>query len=198
MGLDIGFNIYKKDVFDKEGKLEQVPFPDSSDNWVCGRCNVCNSWGTYFKENVHTSRIPVFQKELDGKKEQHDNYIVEYVYMDFMQFANTVKDAVTDAMNSAIDGEKRLAKRIENNEARIKELRELQKSCTAEQSYAFDRWDKEISTLQDDNVSLKEFLSTYLEDDYDYNHAQAVMELLNSMTGYLSKNEYYVIPYFSY
>ena len=69
MGLEIGFDIYKKEKDDK-GKpfLKKVEFPKEKedDSWSCGRCEVNYSWGYGFRaENGKTIQV-TFDKELDN------------------------------------------------------------------------------------------------------------------------------------
>lgn len=200
MGLDIGFSLYDKKKFDTEKILERSDVDDSLNrNWVCGRCDSTNSWGECFTFGKDKTIVPVFQKELDGTiKKVSDDHTIEYKLVPFSEFAEKIQDAVSREIDSAIETRKSISAAIKRKREKITALRELQKSCTKDQQYAFDRWTDEINELESEIIEDQEEEDTYLDDDYGYNHAKQVLDMLNALSGYLQEDKYYVIPYFSF
>ena len=193
MGLDIGFTLYEKKPFDEEGKLVRAPI-DIDDNWLCGWGKPNESWGSLFGFGEQYD-VPVFQKELADKEFKLEEFSEKYRLVDFDEFAAYVHEACTDEYHEA-DAEK---DRLHSNRAEcqktIKELRELQKGCTEENEYAFNRWNDEISANKERIERIDALLS---ENDFgDERQAKSVNKLLESMEKYLKENKYYVIPYFS-
>lgn len=195
MGLEIGFNLYKKAPFDE--KLERVDSGIDT-NWVCGRTKSTGSWGELFKFNAKDSVTPVFQKELDEYVYTSEDYTEKYMYTDFDDFKSAVMDAVNSDLDECHQTKQSMYKQVKDLREKIVELRDLQKSCTEDNSYAFDRWEEQIQDYADSIRSLQDDLSDFEDDDYQYGHAIAVKELLEEMEKYVKKDEYYVVPYFSY
>ena len=196
MGLDIGFSLYKKKPFDGEGKLVEADL-DIYTN-VCGRTDTTCSWGEYFKFNNESTETPVFQKGLDGKEEKLEEFSVKYKYLPLETFKETVMHTVNETFETCQNEKLELLKRIDSYKQEIKELRDLQKECTEDQEYAFDRWEQQITANKQMIEELQEHYDSYNDEDYQYTHAVAVKELLEDMEKYLKEDEYYVIPYYSY
>ena len=196
MGLDIGFNLYKKKPFDEERKLVEADL-DIYTN-VCGRTDTTYSWGEHFKFNKESTETPVFQKELDGKEEKLAEFSVKYKFLPLETFKETVMYAVNETFEICQGEKLDLLKRINSYKEEIKELRDLQKDCTEDQNYAFGRWEKMIQANKQMIEELQEYYDSYNDEDYQYTHAIAVKDLLEDMEKYLKEDKYYVIPYYSY
>lgn len=198
MGLDIGYSLYEKEPFDKEKKLVEVKKDDWEDRWACGRCEVNNSWGELFKFNGQKTIVPVFQKGLADKVQTLEDYSEEYKRVDFNDFKQCVLEAIRKTYQDALDAKTNILKRIKRSEKQIEELRELQKTCTEDQEYAFNRWGEEIAELKESIAEDDEYYDTYNEEDYDYTHAKKLEKLIRKMEEELKEDKYYIIPYFSF
>lgn len=200
MGLDIGYTLYKKEPFDKENKLVDADLPEDSiyDRWSCGRCEVNDSWGELFKFEDTKTVVPVFQKGLADKVQKLEEYSDEYKLVDFAEFKRIVFEAVQQVYEDAAKAKSDIWKRINKRKKEIEELRDLQKDCSEDQEYAFNRWTEEINDLKEANESDEEYWDTYDEEDYDYAHAKKLEKLIRQMEEDLKEDKYYVIPYFSY
>lgn len=194
MGLDIGFTIYEKEPLEKEGKFVQAEINQTEDNWRCGWGKPNESWGSLFKFG-DTYEVPVFQEGLDGKKSTLEEFSEEYKLVDFDEFADYVHEACTNEYHEASEQRNSIRRTIAEHEASIKELRELQRCCTEENAYAFDRWASEIKDLKDRIGYLKDQLS--VDDFVDEHQAESVNALLELMEKYLKEDRYYIVPYFS-
>lgn len=193
MGLDIGFTLYEKKPFDEEGKLVRADI-DIDDNWLCGWGKPNESWGSLF-EFGEQYIVPVFQKELADKEFKLEEFSEKYRLVDFDEFADYVREACADEYREASERRNEVYKEIAEANESIEELRELQKGCTEDNAFAFERWGHEISELKDRIKFLDERLK---ENDFgDENQAKSVNALLESMEKYLKEDKYYVIPYFS-
>lgn len=199
MGQDIGFNLYEKKPFDENGLLvlAKKDGVEIDAGWVSGRTESTCSWGNLFEFGDSEEIVPVFQKELDGKS-RGDDYHEVFKFCKFDYFKDEVMGAIDKDLAEATEQKRAISKRILAAKSEIEELRELQKSCTEEQSYAFDRWNGEISDKKEAIASSEEYLASYDAEDYEYLHAIAVKELLTEMEKYVEEGEYYVIPFFSY
>lgn len=192
MGQEIGFNIYKKDEFEKNKKLvevENIELP-----FVCGRTDSTNSWGELFSFTGKETVTPVFQKELDGFKDEYGTYKL----VDFEDFKKCVLDAVQADLDDSFKSKCSIYKRINEMKEEISELRELQRDCTEDQSYAFDRWNEEINTLKDAISESEDYVKDFDVEDYTASHAKYTKDLLASMEKYLEKDEYLVVPFYSF
>ena len=200
MGLDIGYNLYHKKPMDEENKLLMVNEDDIGlQNNVRGRTDTTYSWGEYFDfSNPGKDIVPVFQKGLDGKSRSEGSYLAEYRYMDFGKFKDRVMSAVEDAFAEARRDKVEYIKSINDKKKEIEELRGLQKTCSKGQEYAFDRWEERIQELKECINDIQEEYDTFDDDDYGDTHAVYVKHLLENMERDLKKDEYYVIPYFSF
>lgn len=198
MGLDLGYNLYEKKPFDTENKLVEVKTDDYDERWMCGRCAVNYSWGDLFEFNHEKTIVPVFQKSLDGKAQKLEEYEEDYKFYSFDEFKRHILEAVQRVYSDALAAKSDARKRIKEREEQIKELRELQKDCSAEQEYAFNRWADEIDELKAANIEDKKYIESYEEDDYDYWHAKRIEELVRLMEEDLKEDKYYVIPYYSF
>ena len=197
MGQDIGFSLYEKKPFDEEGKWVSVKDIETPN--VCGRTNSTNSWGLYFEFNADGSTTPVFQKTLNKKLlDSDDSYKNKLKLMSFKDFKENIMQAVENDLQEAQQDKFSYLTSIDGYEKDIKELRELQRNCTEDQSYAFDRWEQNIRDYKECIDNIREGYRTFNEEDYNYTHAIAVKELINEMEKYLEENKYYVVPYYSY
>lgn len=210
MGLDIGFDIYKKEK-DKNGKLTLVEkeFPENrkDDTWCCGRCEVNYSWGyghSYGElgnaESPNTR--PTFDKELDGyrfepKKEGNIVFSPTVLkYVPFEEFKGAVADAIGETEKEAFESKRSLLGQINEKTKTISELRNLQKECDEENEFAFNKWTEEIKELKGEIAELNEMLNNYDAEDYDVSHAKCVKNMLNYLEE-CQEDGYVCIPYFS-
>lgn len=198
MGQEIGFDLYEKAPFDKDRTL--IAVKNLGDYYVCGRTDSTNSWGDLFKFEHTSEDTPVFQEGLIGKEYRSvdDDFVRHYVACDFDEFKQHVMTSVTDDFDACDKDKRALLTSINNLKKSNGELRELQKTCTEEQSYAFDRWEEEIHENKQSIAELTEAYAEYDDDDYVYLHAKWVKELLEDMERYIKEDKYYVIPFFSY
>ncbi len=196
MGQYIGFTLYEKKPLDEENKL--VKAKADPDLYICGRCDVTSSWGEYFDITFEKYTTPVFQKELADKVQTLEEYSERYKYIPFEDFKQTVMDAVEEEYATTDNYLQSLLRDNYKAEKEIKNLRELQKSCTEDQAYAFKEWGYEIKKLKDEIDANNYTLEHYKKEDYDYTHAQEVEKLINALEKYLKEDKYYVIPYSSY
>lgn len=195
MGLDIGFTLYEKKPFDEEGKLVRADI-DIDDNWLCGWGKANERWGNlFYGDPEHLLFVPVFQKELKDKVYTFEEFSERYNYVPFEDFRRDIELTLNEIDKEAADTVKDYLKRIKANEAQIKELRDEQRKCTEEQSYAFEKWGREIDDLKERNESMQRYVDEPFEDD-DVRQAKRVRELLDAMEKYLKEDKYYVIPYF--
>lgn len=195
MGLDIGFNLYKKEPLDERGEFVEADV-QGIDNWACGWSAPTEAWGSLFYFDEHSSIVPVFQKGITVRGRQVlEEYSEEYKLVDFEDFASPIEDAVANVAEEAKEERIRKAKEIERLKRDNKSLRELQKGCTEDQQYAFDRWDEEIRSNKERLELLEESLAD--DDDYELSYARRVTELLKEMKGFVDRDEYYVIPFYS-
>ena len=195
MGLDIGFTLYEKKPFDEEGKLVRADI-DIDDNWLCGWGKANESFGHDYFEFGEQYVVPVFQKELKDKVYTLEEFSEKYEYVPFEDFRHDTELTLNEIDEEAADTVKDYLKRIKANEAQIKELRDEQRKCTEEQSYAFEKWGREIDDLKERNESMQRYVDEPFEGD-DVRQAKRVRELLDAMERYLKEDKYYVIPYFS-
>lgn len=207
MGLDIGFDIYKKEK-DKNGKITLVAqeFPENrkDDAWCCGRCDVTYSWGYGHSDGDFGNpdspiTKPTFDKELDGYKFEPGSGIYSTTvlkYVPFDDFKGNVTNAIEETEEEAFEVKRGLLKQINQNTQTISELRDLQRGCDEDNEFAFDKWTSEIKDLKDENAELHDTLSGYDEDDYDASHAKQVRKMLEYLEE-CQKDGYVCIPFFS-
>lgn len=194
MGLDIGYYLYEKKPLDDEGKYIK---PDIDTLTVCGKCDVVYSWGNLFEFINEKEICPVFQEGLKNKKESLEEYSIEYKLVDFNEFKKIVTDAITETKKECAKDYQDILKQIKKAEDQIKELRELQRCCTKDQEFAFDKWTDEISELKNYIDESLNYANTYYDTAYAYNKASAVIKLLAEMEKYLKEDKYYIIPYYN-
>lgn len=207
MGLDIGFDIYKKEK-DKTGKItlieKEFPKNREDDAWCCGRCDVNYSWGyghSYGEFGNADSPItkPTFDKELDGyriepEKETYSPVILKYV--PFKEFKDNVTDAIEETEKQAFESKHGLLGQISEKTKTISELRNLQKECDEDSEFAFNKWGEEIKDLKDEIVELNEMIDNYDSEDYDMSHAKRVKNMLKYLEE-CQESGYVCIPFFS-
>ncbi len=199
MGLDIGYTLYEKEPFDKEGKLVRAKEDEFDDSrWACGRCEVNNSWGDLFHFDREKTIVPVFQKELADKVQNLEEYSEEYKLYTYDEFKKHVLEAVQEVYENSLEIKRDICHRIKKNKESIKELRDLQKSCTEDEQYAFEKWGEEIDSLKEDIDEDENYFDTFDEEDYDFTHAKRIEELVRKMGEDLEEDKYYIIPYFSF
>ena len=199
MGLEIGFNIYKKEK--KDGKIilteQKLTDKEFGKSYSCGRCNVNYSWGEYFECSKDVTVTPTFDEELDGYKLSEDGYSAVLKYVPYKDFKDAIVKAINEERDSAYETKRQYYKRINEYKTEIQELRELQKSCTESQEYAFNRWEDQIGEKKDMVNELEEALRTFDEDDYDMSHANYAEDLLKFMEEKMDEG-FVTIPYYSY
>ncbi len=192
MGQEIGFHLYKKDAFDKDKKLVEAEVPEAP--CVCGRTEATCFWGALFRFSSDKTVVPVFQRELDGFE---DDY-ARYELADFEEFKARVDEAVKYEYSVCYEEKQEAYRKIKDMRDEIDELRESQRKCTADNSYAFDRWEKRIQELKESIVIQEDYVRSYEDEDYNYTHAKHVEDLLSAMEKHLKENKYLVVPYYSY
>lgn len=206
MGLEIGFDIYKKEKDDK-GKpfLKKVEFPKEKeyDSWSCGRCGVNYSWGYGCYEKDGKINQVTFDKELDNyaipqTKEDKENGYTPVVlhYIPYEEYKKYVEESIDDTIKKGYEAKHSLFSLIIENKETIKELREWQKKCNSDNEFAFDKWTEEIKELKQENIELQTNVDHYDEEDYDVSHAHRLKKLLQ----YLEKCQeegYVCIPWYS-
>lgn len=198
MGLDIGFHLYEKEAYDKEKKLVEVKDDNWEERWMCGRCDVTNAWGDSFQFYHALTITPVFQKELDGHEEKLEEFVEEYKLVSFNEFKHNILLAVEDTYRDNQQAKLDILRDIDRMKEKVKDLRELQKTCTADEEFAFDKWGKEIEDKEESIAEQTDYYNHYDEEDYDYSHAKRMEELLDTLEEYLKEDKYYIIPYFSF
>lgn len=207
MGLEIGFNIYKKEKDDK-GKLflKKADFPEGKedDAWSCGRCEVNYSWGYGYKEEEGKITQVTFDKELDNyampqtKEEKECGYTpVILHYIPYAEYKQNIEEAISDVDKETLETKRSFFSQILENNKTIAELRELQKKCTADNEFAFDKWTEEIRGLKQDNSDLQLNIDHYEEEDYDASHAKRLGKILQCLEE-CQKEGYVCIPWYSY
>lgn len=196
MGLDIGYHLYKKQPVDERSEFTE--FEGFEPSWVCGRCEVNYSWGELFKHSDSKETTPVFQEGLADKRFVEGDYVEDFELVKFEDFKRIVQNEIDHTFEQGREEKKSLLESIRRKEEQKKELRNLQKSCTEDEEFAFEKWGDEIRDLDSDIAELKDCLDSYDDEDYDWTHARAVQNLLNEMEKKLEEDEYYVVPFFSY
>ena len=207
MGLEIGFDIYKKEKDDK-GKLflKKVDFPKEKeyDSWSCGRCEVNYSWGYGFKEETGKIIQVTFDKELDNyaipqtKEEEECGYTpVVLRYIPYDDYKKNVEESIDETIKEGYEAKHSLYSRICDNIKTITELRELQKKCDSNNEFAFDKWTEEIKELKRENADLQTEIDHYDEDDYDVSRANKLRRILQYLEE-CQKEGYTCIPWCSY
>ena len=207
MGLEIGFNIYKKEKDDK-GKLvlKKADFPKEreADTWSCGRCEVNDSWGYGYKEETGKIIRVTFDKELDNyampqtKEENECGYTpVVLHYVPYEEYKKYVENSIDETIKESFEAKRSLFSRICDNNKSITELREWQKKCKSDNEFAFDKWTEEIKELKNDNINLQNEMDHYDEEDYDVSHANRLKGLLQYLEE-CQKEGYTCIPWYSY
>ncbi len=198
MGLEIGFNLYKKGPLDEKGEFVEAEVPGIS-NWACGWSTPTEAWGRLFSFGENSSTVPVFQEGLAKiRKQVLEEYEEEYKLVDFEDFAFPVTEAIHEVTEEANEMRSKNIKEAERVRKDIADLRELQRGCAAEDNeYAFERWGEEIRYLKERLEYLEESISEDANDCYEVSRARRVAELLKEMERFVDADEYYVIPFFS-
>lgn len=206
MGLEIGFDIYKKEKNNK-GKLslKKVDFPKDreDDSWSCGRCEVNYSWGYGYKASIEEINQVTFDKELDNyampqtKEEKEYGYTpVILHYVPYEEYKKNVEEAIDETIKEGFNAKQSLSSQIYENKKSIAELRELQKKCDSLNEFAFDKWTEEIKELKRENIDFQDEIDHYDEEDYDVSHANRLKKLLQYLDE-CQKEGYTCIPWYS-
>ena len=210
MGLYIGFSIYKKKK-GEDGKItltkQEFPKEHKDDVWCCGRCEVNYSWGygyscTCLEEGGFLITKPTFDEELDGyvlepgEKGTAAYSPITLKYVPFEKFKNNVSNAIEEVEEEVLKSKRGLCRQIKDKTKTIAELRSLQKDCTKENAFAFNKWTKEINQLKEAISELNDMLDNYDTDDYDATHAKQVKSMLEYLEKY-QEDGYVCIPYYS-
>ena len=204
MGLEAGFDIYKKKK-GGDGKvvLEKQEFPKGSDDRVtysCGRYPVNYAWGTGASESSEGSVQATFDKELDGYvlvNNEAADYKSVLKYIPLEDFEARVTEEIENARKEANEAKTSLWTSIQDLRDEISELRALQKSCKAENEFAFDKWEDRVREDKESISDLQERLKNYDEEDFDASAAARASDMLKYMKE-LMKDGYTAIPYCSY
>lgn len=213
--LEIGFDVYNK-TQEKNGqyKLNKVELStdEERNTFSDGRCPVNEAWGRYFHFKPYSGETdkddldvkPVFDKDFDGQVitekgplPDWPDYQFKYKYRSFNDWKAPIEEKIKESEEDVKYTKEQLTTRMAQDAKEILELRELQKGCTKEQEFAFDKWEKRINVLKDDQAELQAQLETVYEDDYDYCKAKIVTELLAKREEY-RKAGYVVVPYYSF
>ena len=192
MGQEIGFHLYKKADFDKDKRLVEAEGAEAP--LACDTTEATCFWGALFRLNGDKTTVPVFQKELDG----FDDGRNKYELVDFEDFRSRVDEAVRSAYDACCVERRDTYREIEAMRDEIGELREWQRRCTEDNSYAFDRWERRIRELKESIASQEDYARNYGDEDRSYAHARQVEGLLSSMEKRLREDEYLVVPLYGY
>lgn len=218
MGLDIGFNVYKKGLDEKTKKIkliqEKLTEKQEDETWACGRCAATNAWSYGFTfsgftqegsgDNIDT--VPTFDKELDGWLSPKTEYGYQYrlKYMPFENYKKWVMDVVQEEYDNHDRAKEAAFRRIHDNDMDIKHYEELQLKCTEDNEFAFDKWQEKIDELRESNKEEWDFIHDDDPDkedkeiyNYGYFHARSVEGLIKKMEEY-QKQGFVTIPYYSF
>lgn len=207
MGLEIGFNIYKKEKDDK-GKLflKKVDFPEEKedDTRSCGWCGVNYSWGYGFKKEAGKIIQVTFDKELDNyampqtkEKEECGYTPVVLHYIPYEEYKENVELSIDETTKEGFETKRSFLSRIFENNKTIAELRELQRKCNSNNEFAFDKWTEEIKDLKRENADFQADLDHYDEEDFDVSHANTLKKILQYLEECQDEG-YICIPWYSY
>lgn len=197
MGLDIGYKVWDN----KDGKLvtHQLTKEEDDNSWVCGRCDVTYSWeyGCSFDWENKKDFEAVFNKEFDNYPlpTLDPDYSVTLKYIDFNDFKEHVMNAVEEAYTQHDECLLSAKKRINKLKDHIKEYQELQLKSTTD--FVFDKFQERIDDYRDQIETEEQYIESEAEDDYNYNHAKAVENMLKNIEQYL-KDGFVVSTFFSY
>lgn len=195
MSVEFGFNLISRDEYNKTGTVKPL---DVDLPYACGRSGAESAWGRYFYDG-NDEVTPVFNRELDGKTRTYDNdYIEKYKYTDFEDFSRDMQEAIDEMRRAAYQELMELRYQVADLTKTNQELRQLQKQCTADQSYAFDRWNDEIAQNNETIRDIQREIDDFNDENYSQVRANVAQEVLNSMNKYVNDTRYYVIPYYSY
>lgn len=206
MSLEIGYSIYKND----NGKLIKLKQDEINAvfganfwgrTWACGRNDINYAWGRGydFRSSDQCAFSPVFDKAFDGYIFDKDEWgwCEKLEYADFDEFVKKVTADFADKQEEAHQAKFNLYRQIRQLQNKIKDLRELQKSCTPNQEFAFDKWTEEICDIENDIDEKTEYIDgDDFKDCYDLNHIDAVNEMINDMRD-IQKKGYIVVPFYS-
>lgn len=210
MSLEIGFDLYNKEDFLEKGALVTPEEAKGLDFYSSGRCSINEAWGDLFNFNLSSTAedsvylVPVFQKELDGKVYYYKNEegkvcsTTNYKYVDLKDFMSRIEEEIEEVETTQFEYRMMLFDQNRKLEKKIKSLRELQKTCTEDNAYAFSKWTEEITNLEERIENNEYQINHDTEDDYDYTKAQEMKDLLNSLEKYVKEDKYFVIPFFSF
>lgn len=193
MGLELGYDLYNKNDFGDRGALVKANIDTS---YICGRCDVNSAFGDYFMYRKDVAEVPVFQKELGGKTVTLNDCTVSLRYVEWNDFIKTIEAAMHEDSMELAHRKTDNIKRRWFLEKEIKELRELQKTCTEDNAYAFAKWEEQIQDIKDEIIELEDWYNDGYKEEYSY--IQSMRDLLDEMKEHIDENKYYVIPYFSY
>lgn len=183
MSTEIGYNVYNPET----GKIVS----NEHDDWMCGRNDITECWNQYFNFAWENDKnySPIFVKE-------YDNVAIGEIKRKYVSI-----DDFISAVSNDLDYQDQENVKVRNSiscsnyeyKARIKELRELQRDCTKNQSYAFDKWNDEIDDIRQEMKENEDFLN----ENEDGDRINTVRKMLADMKADHDKG-LIVLPYYSF
>lgn len=204
MGREIGFDVYTKNVDDSGVEYIQRLELLNADNWVCGRSEITDGWGTYFGFDYKTDEavVPVFSNAFDRWKcdgysnkrfSASGNGPTSLAFVSYEEFA-------TEAKREALECLKMSEKESELNKTSLDNLnrvyREVLDKIVNESDPVKSERLKEQSEMILDKIATVTEQCRYANDDYFADQSKRVIELLEKMNQYMNLG-FIVIPYFS-
>lgn len=183
MSTEIGYSVYNPET--------KEIVSNEHDDWMCGRNDITECWSQYFNFSWEDDKnyCPVFVKSYD------DAVIggVKRKYVSIDDFISAVSNDLDYQAQENVKLRQSISHSNYEYKARIKELRELQRDCGENQSYAFDRWNDEINDIRETIRDNEDYLS----EDEDGDRINAVRKMLADMKADHDKG-LIVLPYYSF
>lgn len=195
MSCEIGYSLYDKEAFAIRKELVYVENLETV--FYCGRNELTDRWGYMFgtTNNAHKDIRPTFNKELDGYESEY--FVLKYIdFKDFRRELQAMRDEFEEKSRRI---QKMTYNTISQYRNRIRELRELQRKCTDEEEYAFNKWEERINELYDEIARLEREL-----DDSECNEYPSYIKFLDTIIKEMEQMvndeqcHFYVIPYYAY
>lgn len=206
MGLDIGYNVYKRIG---ENKYKKVELDNKLfDSWMCGRTDLNYHWGDLFDRSGDMGDI-TFNENLENltvhgdkgtakdvisfEKPNVDNYEYPLTYVDFDEFVNHMETCIKDAEDEWRTARKTTEKRLADSKEELNHLLKLQMMADTVTAY-----NNAKQMVEDMKADIKEDEDTLnLDEDWDYWNIENMKKMLFSMKQIHSLG-FVVIPFFSY
>ena len=130
------------------------------------------------------------------KEEEYGFATVVLHYIPYDEYKKHIENYIDETIKEGFDAKRALLSQIYDNNKEIAELRELQRKCSSDNEFAFDKWTEEIKDLKRENISLQNEIDHYDEEDYDVSHANRLRGLLQYLEE-CQKEGYTCIPWYS-